>query len=101
MLQLAIYLRRRVGPIETRRMLNTVARTGLAGALVGAACALALAGLGGGWQGHVLGEAAVVAGGLVVAVGFGYALMKLLRVEELATAEELFGILLRRLRPTR
>jgi putative peptidoglycan lipid II flippase len=92
MLQLAFYLRRRVGRIEGRRMLSTVVRTGIAGAVVAIACGFALAWLGGRWQGHLLGEAAVVAGGFALAIALGYALMKLLRVEELKTAEDLMGM---------
>jgi putative peptidoglycan lipid II flippase len=93
LLQLAFYLRRRVGPIEGRRMLATVARVGLAGAVAVAACGFGLNGLGGRWQGHLGGEAAVVAGGFALAMVLGYALMKLLRVEELKTAEELAGLM--------
>ncbi len=92
LLQLGFYLRRRVGPIEARRMLNTITRVGLAAGVVVAACALGLAWLGGRWQGHLAGEAAVVAGAFVLAIALGYGLMKLLRVEELKTAEELAGL---------
>jgi putative peptidoglycan lipid II flippase len=97
MLQLAYFLRRRVGPIEGRRILNTIGRVGLAGTLVVFACGFALAALGERWQGHLLGEAAVVAGGFVFAVVAGFALMKLLRVEELGTVEELAGLMRARL----
>jgi putative peptidoglycan lipid II flippase len=97
LLQLAFYLRRRVGRFEGRRMLTTIARVGLAGAVVVAACGFGLAWLPGGWQGHLAGEAAVVGGGFVLALALGYALMKLLRVEELKTAEELAELLRGRL----
>ena len=97
MLQLAFFLRRRVGPMEGRRMLNTIGRVGLAGTLVVLACGLALAALGERWQGRLLGEAAVVGGGFVFALAAGFALMKLLRVEELGTVEELAGLLRARL----
>src|SRR5258706_11696737 len=98
LLQLAFYLRRRVGPIEGRRMLNTVVRVGLAGAVVVGVCGFGLAALGTRWQGHLVTETAVVAGGFGLAIVLGYALMKLLRVEELATAEELARLMSARLR---
>lgn len=97
MLQLAFYLRRRLGPIEARRMINTIVRVGLAGSAVVLVCGLALVWLGGRWQGHLLGEAAVVAGGFALSIAIGYALMKLLRVEELKTAEGLVGMIWGRL----
>jgi hypothetical protein len=43
------------------------------------------------WQGHLLRESAVVTAGFAFAIAAGFALMKLLRVEELRTIEELAG----------
>jgi putative peptidoglycan lipid II flippase len=97
LLQLAWYLRRRVGPLEGRRMLNTLWRVSVAAAFASLLCAVALrlAGphLPGGW----VGDALAVAGGLLLAFATGYAGMKALRVEELATVESLAISLRRRL----
>jgi len=101
MLQLGFYLRRRVGPIEGRRMVTTVVRVALAASLVVLVCGLALMALGGRWQDHLLGEAALVLGAFVFALAAGFGLMKLLRVEELRTAEGLFALLAARLRGRR
>ena len=89
MLQLAFYLRRRVGPFGGRRIVGTVVRVSLAGGLVVLACGLGLRAVGERWRGHLHLEAAVVLAGFAFAVAAGYALMKLLRVGELKTAEEL------------
>jgi hypothetical protein len=60
-------------------------------------CAVALRLVGphltGGWR----GDAAAVAGGLLLALVSGYAVMKALRVEELGTVEGLAASLRRRL----
>jgi peptidoglycan biosynthesis protein MviN/MurJ (putative lipid II flippase) len=101
MLQLGFYLRRRVGLIEGRRMVTTVVRVGLAGALVVLVCGLGLVALGERWQGHLLREAAVVLGAFVFALAAGFGLMKLLRVEELRTAEELVALMAGRFRRRR
>jgi putative peptidoglycan lipid II flippase len=97
LLQLAWYLRRRVGPLEGRRMLNTLWRVSVAAAFASLLCAVALRLVGphivGGW----MGDAAEVAGGLVLALVSGYAAMKVLRVEELGTVEGLAASLRRRL----
>jgi putative peptidoglycan lipid II flippase len=97
LLQLARSLRRRVGPLEGRRMLNTLWRVSLASAFAALLCAVALRWvaphLTPGW----MANAAVVAGGLVLALLAGYAAMKALRVEELATVESLAAALGRRL----
>jgi putative peptidoglycan lipid II flippase len=94
--QLAWYLRRRVGPLEGRRMLNTLWRVTVSAAFAALLCAIALrlAGphLPPGWA----GDALEVAGGLVLALASGYAAMKVFRVEELGTVESLASSLLRR-----
>ncbi len=100
-LQLAFYLRRRVGPFEGRRMLATITRVAVAAGAVSLACGLALAGLGERWHGRLASEAAVVAAGALFALAAGWVIMKLLRVEELKTAEEVAALLRRRLRPPR
>ena len=101
LLQLAFYLRRRVGPIEGGRILRTVLRVALAGALAALPCALALGALAGRWEGRVLTEGAVVALGFALALAVGYGALKLLRVEETRTAEDLARLIAGRLRPGR
>ncbi len=100
-LQLAIYLRRRVGPLEGRRMLETLVRVLAAASGLALACLAMLAALGPRWhRGFVIEGLTVVAGAMVAAAG-GYALMKLLRVEEVAVLEALASSLVRRLRAGR
>ena len=96
LLQLAFYLRRRVGLLEGRRMANTLARVSVAAAVAAGLCAifvrLIAPHLPHGWT----GAAVEVAGGMVLALVSGYAAMRVLRVEELATVESLIGSLRRR-----
>ena len=87
-LQLAFYLRRRVGPLEGRRMFATLARVLAASAAALTPCALGLALLGERWHGGAAMEALTVGAGAVVALVLGYAALRLLRVEELGAVEE-------------
>ena len=98
LVQLTWYLRRRVGPLEGGRMLNTLWRVSAAAALAAVVSGLALRALGGAGHGNPFAQAGIVAGLLALALGVGYAAMKLLRVEELATVEQLTRSLGRRLR---
>jgi putative peptidoglycan lipid II flippase len=87
-LQLAFYMRRRVGPIEGRRMLATLVRVSVASVAALAPCALALVWLGERWH-HGAGiEGATVAAGGIVALVLGYAALRAMRVEELGAVEE-------------
>ncbi len=97
LLQLTWYLRRRVGPLEGRRMLNTLWRVSAAASLAALLCAAALRWMGDGGRGNLAAEAATVASLLSLALAAGYAAMRLLRVEELATVEQLARSLARRL----
>ncbi len=96
LLQLTWYLRRRLGRLEGRRMLNTLWRVGTAAALATLPCGVGLR-----LAGHAGGGAALAAvevvGGLILAAAAGYGAMKALKVEELATIETLVGSLRRRL----
>jgi putative peptidoglycan lipid II flippase len=86
-LQLGWYLRARIGPLGARRMSQTIVRV-LAASLV--PCGLlfvALLAMRDRWHGSLLGEAAVVAAGLAIALPLGWLMMKAMRVEELAAAE--------------
>jgi putative peptidoglycan lipid II flippase len=94
LLQLAWYLRRRVGPLEGRRMINTLWRVSAAAGAAVALCALGLR-----LTGVPAGPGAAalqVAGGMVVALAAGYGAMRLLKVEELATVESLAASVRRR-----
>ena len=94
LMQLAWYLRRRVGPLEGRRMFNTLWRVGAAAGVAVLLCAAGLRLLG-----PPTGPAAAalqVAGGLVVAGVAGYLAMKVLKVEELGAVETLATTLVRR-----
>jgi putative peptidoglycan lipid II flippase len=98
LIQLAWYLRRRVGPLEGRRLLNTLWRVTASAAFAALLCAIALRLVGPhvpqGWA----GDALEVAGGLVLALVSGYGAMKVFRVEELGTVESLVSSLLQRVR---
>ena len=88
-LQLALYLRRRVGRFEGRRIATSVMRVALASLLAVGGCALGLALLGERWHHGLVRTALVVAAGFAFALSAGYALMKWTRVEELETVEQL------------
>lgn len=96
-LQLAFYLRRKIGAFEGRRMAATLVRVGLASALVGASLAFALARLGDRWHRSLPLELACVAGAALAALALGWLAMRLLRVEELAVAQDLAKGVARRL----
>ena len=96
-LQLAWYLRGRIGPLGARRMAGTCARVALAAALPAALVAAALAALGERWHGTLLAEAAVAFAGLIAIAGLGWLAMKALRVEELSAAEDTLRGIRRRL----
>jgi putative peptidoglycan lipid II flippase len=92
-LQLAWHLRRRVGPLEGTRMVNTLWRVSAAAGLACVAAVLLLRALDPRLPHGIPGDAIQVMVGLGVALGVGYGAMRLLRVEELATVETLFGAL--------
>jgi putative peptidoglycan lipid II flippase len=87
-LQLAFYLRRKVGPLEGRRMIGTLARVTVASVIALAPSALAIVWLRGRWHGGVAQEAALVAGSLASAIVLGYFAMRALRVAELGALED-------------
>jgi putative peptidoglycan lipid II flippase len=89
LLQLAIYLRRRVGLLEGRRMLATVLRVLTASLAVAATCGIGLALMGERWHHGWVREGATVLAGALFAAAAGYGAMKLLRVEELSVVETL------------
>ena len=88
-LQLAFYLRRRVGPLEGRRMARTLARVLAAGAAMAALCGFGLLLVGPGRAHGLVAEALLVGAALALGLGVSYAAMKALGVEELGAVEEL------------
>ncbi len=94
--QLAFGLRRKLGDLDGRRVLATLARVSAASLAGGAAAAVALLP----WIGMagLSGRVLSVASAGVAGVGVTWAAMKLLRVAELATVEDLARGLLRRMR---
>jgi putative peptidoglycan lipid II flippase len=96
LLQLTWYMRRRLGPLEGRRMLNTAVRVA-ASAVIAVLPGLLLlrwadTRLGGG----TVAAAIEVAVGAALALAIGYGAMRALRVEELGTVEALFAAVRRR-----
>ncbi|MEO5619133.1 MAG: lipid II flippase MurJ, partial [Candidatus Eisenbacteria bacterium] len=96
LLQLGFYLRRRLGPLEGRRMAETLVRVLMASLGIALMCA-ALLRLVPRTEANLVTDGLLVFAGAVVASGGGYALMKLLRVEEVAAVEVLLAGLRRRL----
>jgi putative peptidoglycan lipid II flippase len=94
--QLTWYLRRRLGPLEGGRMLQTLWRVGVGAGLATGLCAAGLALMGP--PGTLARAAAQVLGGMALAGTTGYLAMRWLKVEELATVETLASSLTRRLR---
>jgi putative peptidoglycan lipid II flippase len=88
-LQLSLYLRRRVGRFEGRRIATTLMRVALASLIAAGGCAAGLALLGERWHHGLVRTALVVLAGFAFALVSGYALMKWARVEELGTVESL------------
>ncbi len=99
MLQLTYYLRRRIGPLEGRRMARTLLRVGAAATVAAGGNVVLLRLLDNRWEGRVLSELLVVGAGFLLSVLAGGIVMRLLKVEELhavgdivrALRERLFG----------
>jgi putative peptidoglycan lipid II flippase len=87
--QLSFYLRRRLGPLEGRRMLRTLTRVLAATAIGLAPCAFALLWLGERWHGGWTRELGIVGGGFAIAIVLMFAAMRWLRVEELSAVSDL------------
>ena len=96
LLQLAWFLRRRIGPLEGRRMLQTVRGAALGSAIGLAPSGIALWLLGERWHGGWAREASLVAASLVTSLALGWWAMRLLKVRELPALEQLVTGVLRR-----
>ena len=101
LLQLAIYLRRRIGPMEGARILRTAVRVALVSALAVAPSAIGLALLKGAERGRWPAELAVVAVSLALTGALGLVLARVLGVEELPALKELVGSVLGRFKRSR
>jgi len=97
LLQLGAYLRRSIGPLEGRRMLDALGRIVIASGVAVLPGWIALRIVGDVWRGRWLAEMVVVLAGLLVALAAGYLAMRGMRVPELATIESLVRSVLRRL----
>jgi putative peptidoglycan lipid II flippase len=97
MLQLAVHLRRRLGPLEGRRMMRTVVRVTAAAAVAAGGNVLLLRAVGEAWQGRVLAELMVVGSGFALSILTGWLVMHLMGVEELGAVREILGAARRRL----
>jgi putative peptidoglycan lipid II flippase len=96
LVQLLVYLRRRVGPFGGRRILDSLVRAGGASLLAGLASWGALRALGTAWHRGILVEGVVVAAGSLLLGGLTWGLMRLFRVPELDTLQSLARGLVRR-----
>jgi putative peptidoglycan lipid II flippase len=89
LVQLSWYLRRRIGPLGGRRMLQSLVRVSLAGIVMLAVCALLLLVLGDSWTRSLPAAALLVAGSLLLGLAVTYLAMRALGVEELAAVDDL------------
>jgi putative peptidoglycan lipid II flippase len=96
--QLVFYLRRRLGPIEGRRIARTLLRMAGAGGLAAAVCGAGLWLTGGRWHHGVGLEGVTVLLGLAVGAGGTWAAMRLLDVEERTVVDDLLRSVMSRLR---
>ncbi len=98
LLQLAWYLRRRIGPLEGRRIARNACAVSTAGAAGGGICWLATQLLRGVGPRGFAGEMLVVGTGFLLGAGLVYAGLKLLRVAEVTVLEDLVRSLAGRFR---
>lgn len=101
MLQLGFYLRRRLGPLEGRRMARTAARVSAAAIAAAGGNVLLLRVLGPHWEGRALTELLVVGSGFVLSVVIGGLVMRVLKVEELGAVGEIARAMVARVTPRR
>ena len=94
--QLAFYLRRKIGPIDARRILSTGVRVLIAGGVAAGACAAGLRLAGERARGGLMAELVAVACGLAVGGALTWVMMRALRVTELESLEDLARGLLAR-----
>jgi putative peptidoglycan lipid II flippase len=97
LIQLAVWLRRRLGPLDGRRMVRTAVRVSAAATVAAGGNLVFLRAIGGGWEGRLVTELLVVGTGFAFSIAVGALVMKLLRVEELGAVEEILRAVRRRL----
>jgi putative peptidoglycan lipid II flippase len=98
LLQLGFYLRRRIGPFEGRRIFGTLIRVAFASLGIALLVGGMLALLGKRWHHGSLGSGLTVAAGGLIALGALFAMLRLLRVEELGAVMDLGTAITRRFR---
>jgi putative peptidoglycan lipid II flippase len=98
LIQLGLALHRRLGAIDGSRIVRTLVRTAAAGAGGALACVALRWWTRDGWHRGGGPEAIAVVVGIVVGASVTYALMRLLRVEELSVVDDLARWLARRVR---
>ena len=98
LVQLTLALRKRIGPIDGRRIAGAALRVLIAGIVAVLPSAVALWLTGEAWRGRWFREGLVVGASLLVTLGALVGTMKLLRVEELPAIGELGGAVLDRFR---
>jgi putative peptidoglycan lipid II flippase len=97
LVQLAFWLRRRIGGFEGRRIATTLLRVLAASAGVGAVLWLALRAIGDRWRHGHLVEIATVLAAAALAGALGWGAFRLARVEEMSLLDDLVRSLRRRL----
>ncbi len=95
--QLTWYLRRRLGPLDGRRLWDTLVRVAAAASLAAGAGALAVRLAEPVLPGGVAGSAVAVGASLALALGLGYGAMRVVGVQELAAVEDMARAYARRL----
>jgi putative peptidoglycan lipid II flippase len=96
LVQLLLYLRRKIGAFEFRTTLVTTLRIIVAAGFAALVVAAGLYAAGGAWHGRLLFEGLAVALSLLAMAGLTYAGLRLMKVEELAALEDLARGLARR-----
>ncbi len=99
LVQLLLYLRRRIGAFAFRATLTTTLRIAAAAGLAALVVGAGLRAAGTAWHRGFFAEAVTVAGSFAVMTGLTYAALRVLRVEELSALTDLARGLMRRMRP--
>jgi putative peptidoglycan lipid II flippase len=96
--QLAFYLRRRVGPIDGRRIARTFLRAAAAAGAAALVCGGGLWLTAGAWHRGLFAEVTAVAAGGLAGAGLAYVAMRAFRVEEIGIVDDFARSIAARLR---